>query len=155
MKSRYFYRRLTFQSNMGKIINKMKNLAIKMRENTCLYSYSSLHCYSFLRKTSPSALIQAYTRIIDCRVYRENSLSQFFRENYVKLTFSLLNYSVWSLVVPNQMSEKFQITFEGEWLHQFWCHLGILDRESYLILQIRFSNFNNQECLSRKSKSKS
>ena len=57
-----------FWSNVRKISNKMRILAIKMHENTCLYSYSSLYFYSFLEKTSPYTLIQACTRIRDCRV---------------------------------------------------------------------------------------
>ena len=58
-----------FCSNVVKIGNKMRNLAMKMHKNTCLYSYSSLYFYSFLEKTSPYTLIQACTRIRDCRVY--------------------------------------------------------------------------------------
>ena len=50
------------------------NLVIKMQENTCLYSYSSLYLYSFLRKPSPYTLIQACTRIRDCRVHKITSI---------------------------------------------------------------------------------
>ena len=63
-----FGKSLNFLSNVGKISNKMMNLAIEKHKNPCLYYYSSLYFYYFPGKTSPYTLIQACTRIRDCRV---------------------------------------------------------------------------------------
>ena len=78
-----------FWKYVGKISSEMRNLAIKMMKNTCLYSYSSLYFYSFLEKKPPPILLFKPVRVLETAEYVQSFGYTVFQKTYALILCSL------------------------------------------------------------------